>query len=127
MHLWQQDSRREYELWDGKVSAIFDFKKVFGRNKQNKYLLEGYSPFEFEWINENNLTHVKDLVNAFEVGRAEQKREAKALAKSTSTKKDSSLAPLDKDAKDLALIPDETPLQEPIGPQTKFKRTKRKM
>lgn len=105
-----------------KVSAILDSRKVFGRNKQYKCLLKGYSLFEFEWISENNLGHVKELIKEFE---AHKSKEAKIASKSTSKKKTSSLAPLAKDAKDLEEIPEEDTILEPTTPKTKFKRNKR--
>lgn len=51
-------SSPEYKLWNeamGKVIIIFDSRQIHGRGKQYKYLIYGYSSYEYKWINKMNL------------------------------------------------------------------------
>lgn len=56
LHLWQEDPHRppKYKLWDSavcKVVTILDSRQIHGRGKQYKYLMHGYLPYDYEWIN----------------------------------------------------------------------------
>jgi hypothetical protein len=119
LHLWQEDPRPppEYETWDkmvGKVSAILDVRTVFKRGKQYKCLMHGYSPFEYEWINEANIPHARAMIREFETRRAEIMKGVAELKKAQKKRK----AP-----KAEALIDDNDIESEDEGIQRRTKQT----
>ena len=65
------------------MTAILDSRNIYGRGKQYKWLMHGYSPYEYEWINGVNLPHARTLIKAFE---ARKVAEAQAAAHAKANK-----------------------------------------
>lgn len=110
-------------MWDnkvGKISAILDSRQIGGRRKQYKCLLEGYSLFKFEWINENNLiAHIKPMIKVFQAWEVEKQREAKTNSK----QKNQPLVSFIKESKDTDMAVEDQIKGQPSQPRPK--RSKR--
>lgn len=90
LHLWQEEPRPspDYELWDDNVEnsmAILDSRQVQRRNK-HICLMDGYSSYEYKWINVTNLSLAKRLIEKFEDRKALEAKATKTTWKATKRK-----------------------------------------
>lgn len=52
--------------FEKKIITSLDLQQIHGKDEQFKYLMRGFSPLEYEWINTANLLYIKSLIKVLE-------------------------------------------------------------